>query len=395
MQRLFLAIIVLLAAAPVSKAADHHITVQPIQVRNDDGTPGPNPIADIAVAATNKIFAQADADVTFLSFAYLDSTAYLTLETTDEFRNLTFTPGHGQNPDPLVINMWLVQSSYPGDLALFRAWVGANGVAVNGNIINLLHVPAHCLAFNLGLSTISDGSEPNNLMIPVPLQPGSLANIYPDGLGRCYLNPTQIATTQASRFVQYVDLTPPTAPVLGLSDGDAWRQVTWQNPAAADFDHTCLYRGATPGFTDGEIVYCGGGTNYDEDHLLRWYYRARAFDTSGNASEWSNEVVGRYPTDVPGARITRLRLYPNQPNPFNPMTTIRFDLPAAGSVRLVVHDVAGRLVKVLAEREIPAGSHEVVWDGRDRSGRGAPSGAYFARLETNSAREITRMTLVR
>jgi hypothetical protein len=378
--------------APAAAALDHHITVQTIQVRNDDGTPGPNPVRTIDVAAVNKIFAQADADVTFLDLVYLDATEHLILETTEEFRDLTLTPGHGQHADPLVINLWLVQSASP--TAAGQSWVGGNGVVVNGDVVNQAQVPAHLMGHNLGLGHIVDGSEPNNLMVPAPL-PCGLGDIYPDGLGRCYLNPSQVATIQASPFVLYVDLTPPAAPVLSLDDGETWRQVTWQNPTAPDFDHTCLYRGETPGFAEGEAVYCGGGTAYDEDHLRRWYYRARSFDSHGNASAWSNEVVGQYPTPVLGAAPAALRLHPNQPNPFNPLTTLRFDLPAGGRVRLGVYDVAGRLVRTVLDADLPAGEHAALWDGRNEQGLGVASGSYLARLEAGGLRRTARLSLVR
>jgi hypothetical protein len=93
--------------------------------------------------------------------------------------------------------------------------------------------------------------------------------------------------------------------------------------------------------------------------------------------------------------LAELRLHPCQPNPFNPRTTIRFDLPAAGNVRLAVYDVAGRLVRVLVAGERPAGSHEAVWDGRDASGRSAPSGSYLARLVAGGKVEGVRLSLVR
>jgi hypothetical protein len=102
----------------------------------------------------------------------------------------------------------------------------------------------------------------------------------------------------------------------------------------------------------------------------------------------------RYPTDVP-ATPTILRLYPNQPNPFNPLTTLRFDLPVGGSVRLSVYDVGGRLVRELVNGQYPAGSHQAVWDGRDSEGRAAASGSYFARMEMGGRTEISRMSLVR
>ena len=70
-----------------------------------------------------------------------------------------------------------------------------------------------------------------------------------------------------------------------------------------------------------------------------------------------------------------------QPNPFNPTTCVSFVNPAAGRVRLSICDVSGRLVRVLADGERPAGVVSIEWDGRDSSGRALASGIYFARLE--------------
>ncbi len=92
---------------------------------------------------------------------------------------------------------------------------------------------------------------------------------------------------------------------------------------------------------------------------------------------------------------TLLRLYPCRPNPFNPRTTIKYDLPVAGAVRLAVFDVAGRLVRTLVEDSMPQGSHEAVWDGRDSTGREVGSGSYLARLEFGGRVETVRMGLVR
>lgn len=88
-------------------------------------------------------------------------------------------------------------------------------------------------------------------------------------------------------------------------------------------------------------------------------------------------------------------LAPNWPNPFNPRTTLRFDLPAAGRVRLEVYDVRGRLVGSLVDAELPAGRHEAVWDGRDSEGRAMASGSYFARLSAGGEVETVMMGLVR
>ncbi len=89
------------------------------------------------------------------------------------------------------------------------------------------------------------------------------------------------------------------------------------------------------------------------------------------------------------------RLHANYPNPFNPRTTIMFDLSASGPVNLAVFDVAGRLVKRLVNESMAAGSHDVVWAGRDSGDRLAPAGVYFFRLKTNDTVDTKRMTLIK
>ncbi len=98
---------------------------------------------------------------------------------------------------------------------------------------------------------------------------------------------------------------------------------------------------------------------------------------------------------VPGAGdASALRLMPCQPNPFNPQTTIRFDLPEAGNTRLAVFDLAGRLVTVLADASMTQGAHNITWDGRDAGGRKVGSGNYLARLEFGGFVRSVRMALV-
>lgn len=85
----------------------------------------------------------------------------------------------------------------------------------------------------------------------------------------------------------------------------------------------------------------------------------------------------------------------NAPNPFNPMTQINFRLPAAATVSLKVFDMRGRLVRTLASGEFEAGSHSVVWDGRDASGVAAASGVYFYELRAGDQVARNRMVLMK
>jgi hypothetical protein len=85
----------------------------------------------------------------------------------------------------------------------------------------------------------------------------------------------------------------------------------------------------------------------------------------------------------------------NVPNPFNPATTIRYHLDRAGSARLRIHDLAGRLVRTLREGELPAGPGESRWDGNDSRGLPAPSGTYLCVLESGGRRLSRTLALVR
>jgi len=95
--------------------------------------------------------------------------------------------------------------------------------------------------------------------------------------------------------------------------------------------------------------------------------------------------------DVPGAAASLM----NYPNPFNPRTTIVFEMVKTEAARLQIFDMGGRLITTLVEAIVPAGSHSVTWNGRDSSGRDVPGGVYLSRLETGSQLTYGRMTLVK
>ncbi len=92
---------------------------------------------------------------------------------------------------------------------------------------------------------------------------------------------------------------------------------------------------------------------------------------------------------------TAFALDQNAPNPFNPTTTIRFALPEASQVNLVVYDLNGRAIRTLATGAFQPGNHSVVWDGLDANGRAVASGTYVYRLTTEKGSFVKRMTLAR
>ncbi|MDT8324156.1 MAG: M4 family metallopeptidase [Bacteroidota bacterium] len=119
----------------------------------------------------------------------------------------------------------------------------------------------------------------------------------------------------------------------------------------------------------------------------------QAFVIAGTAPVWfrtgNRPVAVRSPAPP---RAQSAELAANYPNPFNPATTIPFHLQQSLHVRLSVHDVLGREVRVLVDRTLTAGSHAATWDGSDQAGRPLPSGTYYSRL-TVDGRTYTKQML--
>jgi hypothetical protein len=88
-------------------------------------------------------------------------------------------------------------------------------------------------------------------------------------------------------------------------------------------------------------------------------------------------------------------LHQNFPNPFNPSTEIRFDIPTARNVNLRVYNQLGQTVRTLVQSRMKAGTYRIKWDGRTEAGHGVSSGIYFYSLEAGEYSQIRKMTLVK
>ena len=115
-----------------------------------------------------------------------------------------------------------------------------------------------------------------------------------------------------------------------------------------------------------------------------------------NAPIVSIEMATALGSPVIATRIpTSYSLAQNYPNPFNPETRIEFELPLNSHVSLVVYDLLGRQVRSLSEGDLTAGSHSIVWDGRDDSGSQVASGVYLYRLTAGSTQLTRKMLLLK
>lgn len=101
-------------------------------------------------------------------------------------------------------------------------------------------------------------------------------------------------------------------------------------------------------------------------------------------------------TGVDDLHTSRPVLHPVYPNPFNPTTTISYDLPEPAAVTLSIYDPAGKLIRrLIREETVAAGPHSVVWNGRNEAGHVVAAGVYFCRLDAGDVSEVHRMALVK
>jgi len=93
--------------------------------------------------------------------------------------------------------------------------------------------------------------------------------------------------------------------------------------------------------------------------------------------------------------VKRPSLLSASPNPFNPLTTIRFRVPIDGIADVSIYDVRGRLVANLVHRPVAAGELQVDWNGQTSTGRSAPSGMYLVRMTCGEISESIGITLTK
>lgn len=191
-------------------------------------------------------------------------------------------------------------------------------------------------------------------------------------------------------------------------------------PGADDSNRSTTFNvrvGTRPGASDvlsamsdsrtGKRLITGPGNASAEGQLLLdglevgtyfWSVQSvnHAFLSSGFAQEGSFQISGSLSVDTETTVLpTRFAVYGNYPNPFSSRTQIRYDLPEAADVQLRVISLLGQEVFRQQIGTLPAGQHELSWDGTSSGGRALGSGMYFYEIRAAGSSATGTMTLVR
>jgi hypothetical protein len=164
-----------------------------------------------------------------------------------------------------------------------------------------------------------------------------------------------------------------------------WTELSYTQPSGED---TWTYSGDIDvSGISGDAVYLAM-QYYSEDDPRRW-----GFD---QVIIWGEPIGADIEPIETGFVVSEYKLYNNYPNPFNPSTTLKFNIPSfTENVELIIYDILGKKVQTLHSGSVNKGQFISQWNGTDSNGSLVPSGVYFAVLKTKDFRQAIKMMLMK
>ena len=197
--------------------------------------------------------------------------------------------------------------------------------------------------------------------------------------------------------------------IKSTDGGETWTTVTmhpnasWANGVVAVpntntiivLDDNGVFSTSDLGATWEQIVtpwatsndYFVSGVFLDEDF---GYF----FTDGGKVLRFEGQVVsGIVASDT--KVLNQYKLHQNFPNPFNPTTTISFEIPVISNTEIIIYDLLGCEVATLVDKKLTQGKYSAVWDGRDKYGRQVSTGIYIYQLRAGNIIETKKMCFVK
>ena len=252
-------------------------------------------------------------------------------------------------------------------------------------------------------STVYDSSNITITQFQIPVNGLLIDTIYfwrvnaSNSSGTSAWSSTWCLATIVTPPITPVLLSPPngsivsTTPLLDWNDVNSATSYRLQVSEVSNFMTTVIDKIS---LTESSYqVPCGILSDY-----VKYYWRARARNVGGWSpwvSAWNfttqpigiNHIAGEIPIDY--------YLYSNYPNPFNPTTKIKIDIPKSSFVKLIVYDILGREIKTLVNEKLDAGRYEVEWPSLTGDASDYPSGIYYYKLIADEYVNVKKMILLK
>ncbi len=184
-------------------------------------------------------------------------------------------------------------------------------------------------------------------------------------------------------------------------EGSVVKAIFHSFQTTANYDRLYVYDGAdvtapeVPGSpfsgtnSPGEIT----ASNAQGALTFRFVSNPLVTDVGWEADIFSTVISAN--RDLKSTKPHAFRLFASYPNPFNPQTTIRYQIPVNVSVTVQIFDVMGREVRRLWNGKQSAGTYRLIWNGKDNAGRQLPSGIYFVQVLAGKYKARQKILLVK
>jgi len=222
-----------------------------------------------------------------------------------------------------------------------------------------------------------------DIIVTNPFSSGTLTLFANDGTGNFTAFDT-LAVNGGPYFVSAGDLDNDGDPDLAVTKFNTDSLAIFRNDGQANFTLV-----ATKAVGGDPVMVSIADLDGDNDLDL-----AVANSASDNITILKNDlIVG---IGIPPAALPKqFALHQNFPNPFNPATTIRYDLPKPAQVTLTIYNILGQKVRTLVNAYETAGYKAIVWDGINEAGHPVGSGLYIYRIEAGDFRKSLKLLLVK
>ncbi|MCD6447119.1 MAG: T9SS type A sorting domain-containing protein, partial [Candidatus Marinimicrobia bacterium] len=336
-----------------------------------------------------QLFHQVDA------FYFQDTTVIFTILIKDPYYS---SPGHDIAPGDLVYPVYIIPQVTEG--VLITTFVVEDAVMAIKHGLEYVYTQVDSMidiTLDPNLLDLSDIEEPLDLIYALEASNPNFGAFTPEGkfmfaaLGDSLAIGMQGLSDLADTVIATVDYAGPLLGEFGMTPEDHDTLMMGLNQAgfmidmfAADLAIPEIYT-----ITDKEILNLSAWFDDVPDNLLTVWKNYFEGTDSSLAGFFPLRIIS---SDIDPNKIpVEFAMKGNYPNPFNPLTTIAFDLPANGMVNMTVFNIAGRQVAKLIDRQsMQAGSYELTWNAADHA-----SGVYIVRAQYGNEVAYQKMTLLK